>query len=205
MLTWPERIDCYRQFCAKKKWPPALAMAGDWCYGAWLMGNGWEGSGYHGGYPPGYLPRIAAMFPDKVRVLHLFSGMVDLKKLPGDTVDIRADLHPTYVADAGGTMEGVPIEEYDLVVADPPYSDEDAAKYGTSLVNRNKVLAGLGARLLPGAHVVWLDQMLPMYSSRVFKQEALISLQRSTNHRFRCIVIFRRREPVGESNGRLAT
>ena len=40
----------------------------------------------------GYLRRIRALFPDKRRVLHLFSGRVDLKALAGDTVDINAEL-----------------------------------------------------------------------------------------------------------------
>jgi len=39
--------------------------------------------------------------------------------------------------------------------------------------------------------------MMPMYSKRVLKQELLIGAQRSANHRFRCIVIFHRREAKG--------
>jgi hypothetical protein len=197
MMALSDRVDGYLRYAAAKGYPPALAMAGDWAIGAWVLGNNYQSKqGYHGEYPPGLLARYAPMFTDKEKVLHLFSGKVDLSVMPGDTCDINASLDPTYVADAGGTLDDVPIEEYDLVIADPPYSGEDAAKYGTSLVCRNKVLATLGKRLRPGAHVIWLDQMMPMYSKRVFKQEFLIGLQRSTNHRFRCIVIFRRVEPL---------
>jgi hypothetical protein len=57
------------------------------------MGNSFHvRSGYYGSYPAGYLDRIRALFPDKRRVLHLFSGKVDLKALAGDTVDINAEL-----------------------------------------------------------------------------------------------------------------
>ena len=44
-----------------------------------------------------------------------------------------------------------------------------------------------------GAHVVWLDQVLPMYRKSCFDQEAVIGMWKSTNHRFRGITIFRRR------------
>jgi hypothetical protein len=103
------------------------------------MGNDYRvRSGYYGGYPAGYLRRIKSMFPDKSRVLHLFSGKVDLTVLPGDTVDINPDLSPTYLDDAQ-RLEHVPLADYDLVLADPPYSVEDAERYQTTMVKRNLV------------------------------------------------------------------
>jgi hypothetical protein len=88
----------------------------------------------------------------------------------------------------------VPLENYDLVLADPPYSVEDAERYQTTMVKRNQVMNAL-QRLQPGAHVVWLDQVLPMYSKRAFSVVALIGMWRSTNHRFRGITIFLRLGP----------
>jgi hypothetical protein len=85
--------------------------------------------------PPGAVPRQATP-------LHLFSGKVDLVALPGDTVDINAELAPTYVDDAQ-RLEGVPLDQYDLVLADPPYSVEDAERYRTSIVKRNVVMRAL--------------------------------------------------------------
>ncbi len=40
---------------------------------------------------------------------------------------------------------------------------------------------------------VWLDQVLPMYKKDVFELEACIGMQKSTNHRFRMIDVWRRR------------
>jgi hypothetical protein len=189
-MTWPQSVDCYTAFCDARDYPPALAIAGDWCFSVWVLGNNYRSKhGYHGEYPPGYLPRIATLFPDKRRVLLLFSGKVDLAALPGDTCDLRRDLCPTFVADAH-TLEGVPLEQYDLVVADPPYSGEDAEHYGSPMIDRNRVMRALKG-VSPGSHIVWLDQV---YRSAAFVQEAVIGVQRSTNHRFRCIVIFHRRE-----------
>ena len=123
------------------------------------MGNDYRvKSAYYGGYPAGYLRRIRALFPEKRNVLHLFSGKVDVATFPGDTVDINPANNPTYVDDAQ-TLQIVPLERYDLILADPPYSVEDAERYQTTMVKRNRVMRAL-QRAAPGAHVVWLDQVL---------------------------------------------
>ncbi len=59
------------------------------------------------------------------------------------------------------------------------------------MVKRNKVMKAL-ERVQPGTHVVWLDQVLPMYRKAIFSPEAVIGMWKSTNHRFRGITIFRR-------------
>lgn len=188
-ITWQDRIDAYQKATG---FPQGLFVGGDGrVVGTWIMGNSYKvRSGYYGGYPDTYLRRIKSMFQDKRRALHLFSGKVDLAALPGDTVDINPDLSPTYVDDAQ-RLEHVPLADYDLVLADPPYSVEDCERYQTTMVKRNVVMQAL-ARLSPGAHVVWLDQVLPMYSKNTFSIEAVIGMVKSTNHRFRVVTIFRR-------------
>lgn len=189
-LAWPDRIDSYVR---KTGFPGNLFMGEDGrIVGTWIMGNDYRvKSTYYGGYPAGYLRRVKALFPDKLHPLHLFSGKVDLEAFPGDTVDINADLQPTYVDDAQ-TLDAVPLGAYDLVLADPPYSVEDCEHYGTSMVKRNTVMRAL-QRLPTGAHVVWLDQVLPMFRKDAFVIEATIGMWKSTNHRFRGITVFRRR------------
>ena len=118
MLSLEDRIDHYVRLT---KFPRSLFVSEDGrLVGTWIMGNDYRvRSAYYGGYPAGYLRRIRALFPDKQRVLHLFSGRVDLAALPGDTVDINPALGPTFVDDAQ-TLAAVPLERYDLVLADPP-------------------------------------------------------------------------------------
>lgn len=188
-MDWNDRIESYVR---QTGFPKSLFISADnRVVGTWIMGNDYRvKSTYYGGYPAGYLKRIKALFPDKSRVLHLFSGMVDTAAFPGDTVDINPALKPTYLDDAQ-TLEKVPLKQYDLVLADPPYSIEDAERYQTSMVKRNKVMKAL-ERLPAGAHVVWLDQVLPMYRKSAFSPEAVIGMWKSTNHRFRGITIFRR-------------
>jgi hypothetical protein len=188
-MTNSARIRSYHKTTG---FPESLFIGGDGrIVGTWIMGNDYRvKSTYYGGYPAGYLKRVKSLFPDKERVLHLFSGKVDTATMPGDTVDINAENQPTYVDDAQ-TLSAVPLEKYDLVMADPPYSVEDCERYETSMVKRNKVMAALGARLTPGTHVVWLDQVLPMYRKDQFSVEAVIGMCKSTNHRFRVVTIFK--------------
>ena len=192
-MDWESRIANYVK---ETKFPRSLFVAEDGrVVGTWIMGNDYRvQTSYYGGYPAGYLRRIRALFPEKKNVLHLFSGKVDLTTFPGDTVDINPDLSPTYVDDAQ-RLENVPLEKYDLVLADPPYSIEDAERYKTTMVKRNSVMSALRG-LSPGAHVVWLDQVLPMYRKDAFGIEAVIGMVKSTNHRFRVVTVFNRRDMV---------
>ena len=114
---------------------------------------------------------------------------MDLSVLPGDTVDLNPELDPTYLDDAQ-KLAGVPVDEYDLILADPPYSIEDADHYQPTMVKRNLVMRALGRKALPGTHVVWLDQVLPMYRKDQWRIVGLIGMVKSTNHRFRVVVIF---------------
>jgi hypothetical protein len=122
-----DRIDNY---VVQTGFPRSLFVSEDGrIVGTWIMGNNYTvKTEYYGGYPHGYLRRISALFPDRRRVLHVFSGKVDLGLMPGDTVDSNPAMEPTYVTDAHD-LSAVPLHEYDLVLCDPPYSVEDAERY----------------------------------------------------------------------------
>jgi hypothetical protein len=186
-----ERIENY---VSDTGYPRSLFLSEDErIVGTWIMGNNYRvKSEYYGGYPAGYLKRIKSLFPDKKNILHLFSGKVDTSVFPGDTVDINPELEPTYLDDAQ-TLENVPLQKYDLILADPPYSVEDCEHYKTTMVKRNVVMKSL-ARVLPGTHVVWLDQVLPMYRKIDWKIAGVIGMVKSTNHRFRVVTIFEKKE-----------
>lgn len=190
ILSLQDRIDNYVR---ETKFPRSLFISEDGrIVGTWVMGNDYRvKSTYYGGYPAGYLRRVKALFPDKRSVLHLFSGRVDKAVMPGETVDLNPELAPDYLDDAQ-TLERVPLEKYDLVLADPPYSVEDSEHYQTTMVKRNKVMDALGRRLSAGCHVVWLDQVLPMYRKADFAIDGAVGMYKSTNHRFRGITIFKK-------------
>jgi len=190
MMTPQDRIDTY---AALTGYPRSLFLGEDGrIVGTWIMGNAYGvKSGYYGGYPHGYLKRVKAMFPDKLAALHVFSGRVDQSAWPGDTVDFDPAAEPTYVDDAQ-SLNDVPLGKYDIILADPPYSVEDAEHYRPAMVKRNKVMDAL-SRCRTGTHVVWLDQVLPMYRKADWKIIGVIGMVKSTNHRFRVVTIFEKR------------
>jgi hypothetical protein len=179
-------------YCKVTKFPQSIYVGpDDRIVGTWIMGNAYGvKSGYYGGYPHGYLTRIKALFPEKINALHVFSGRVDQSAWPGDTVDLDPEVEPTFVDDAQ-SLETIPLENYDIILADPPYSIEDCDHYKPTMVKRNKVMKAL-TRVKPGTHVVWLDQVLPMYTKKHWKIIGVIGMVKSTNHRFRVITIFER-------------
>jgi len=90
-------------------------------------------SKYIGSFPLHFeikLLRLLEIDPTKHKVLHPFGGKVEF----GERCDINPDVQPDYVCDA----HSLPFadETYDLVVLDPPYSEEyaellyDTKKYG---------------------------------------------------------------------------
>ena len=87
-------------------------------------------------------------------------------------------------------MNAADIKEFDLILADPPYSIEDSEHYSPTMVKRNKVMKALGKKAKGGTHVVWLDQVLPMYRKDEWKLVGIIGMVKSTNHRFRVVTIF---------------
>lgn len=188
-MDMQERIDNY---VSETGYPRSLFVSEDGrIVGTWIMGNNYRvKSGYYGGYPHGYLKRVKAMFPDKLSPIHVFSGRVDQSAWPGDTVDLNPEMCPTYLDDAQ-SLESVPLENYDIVLADPPYSVEDSEHYMPAMVKRNKVMRAL-TKCKPGSHVVWLDQVLPMYRKDKWAMRGVIGMVKSTNHRFRVVTIFER-------------
>ena len=182
-LTLEDRVEEYN-----KTFPayPKLFASSGWIVGTWVIGNYYRNkSNYYGCYPHSYLKRIESMFPDCKKVLHLFSGSVQQE----DTFDINPRHEPTYIGDAH-TLSKIVKQKYDLILADPPYSEEDADHYGTSMINRNRVVKECVKILENGGFLVWLDQVFPMYRKKELKLVGAIGVIRSTNHRVRTAFIF---------------
>jgi ubiquinone/menaquinone biosynthesis C-methylase UbiE len=79
-----------------------------------------------------------------------------------------------------------------LVMADPPYSQSDAERYGTRMVDRRKVLREAARVTQPGGYLVWLDTVLPMFAKREWHWWGAIGIVRSSNHRVRFVFMFER-------------
>jgi len=186
-MTPAERAAFYSEAFPKY---PALRSDDRWIDGMWVIGNSYGGTGYYGAYPGNYLKRVMSLFPDKESVLHLFSGSLP----PGDY--IRFDVDLTLDAEVHGYAKDlhkkVGRNRFDLVIVDPPYSKEHAARYGSKMINRKTVVSECAKVLAPGGHLVWLDTMLPMFRKDELYWCGAIGVCVSTNHLIRGCFIFKK-------------
>lgn len=182
-----ERAKFYRD--AFPVWPAPRADE-RWIDGIWVLGQNYRGSGYYGSYPPNYIRRVLSMFPDAEKILHLFSG-----SLPKGNYT-RFELNETLEAEMHGDAQKLSTffepNTFDLILADPPYSEEDANKYGQPLINRNIVLKECEKVLISNGYIIWLDQVLPMFRKDSLFLCGLFGIVRSTNHRFRVSCWFKK-------------
>ena len=187
-----ERVKLYSQ-----KFPnyPKLIYNKNFILGTWMIGNYYKNkTNYYGAYPHSYLERIMSLFPDKKQVLHLFSGSLSSLDFPESYLlfDINKKVNPNVVGNAENLSNYFAKNSFNLILADPPYSSEDAEHYGTPLVNRNKVVKECVRVLKRNGFLIWLDQVFPMYRKMELKLVGTIGLIRSTNHRVRMVFIYKR-------------
>lgn len=115
---------------------------------------------YVGSFPLHFEKKLHRLLGEPEKVLHPFGGLSEI----GEFVDLNETTAPTYVGDAHDltnlrTREGEPhsIEDdtYDLVILDPPYSDEECETlYAIDTPLRWNTFVGEAVRVCkPGGHV----------------------------------------------------
>ena len=189
--TTAQRAECYNASEWGQRYPGSRLVVGPsgFVHGTWLLGNNYKGTGYYGAYPPQYLGRVGALFPDRCRVLHLFSGSLPKSK---DYVTVDIQGKPSVQCDAHRLTEKFKLRSFDVIYADPPYTKADAARYDTPMINRRAVLNQCSAVLVSGGFLVWLDTSWPMVARTEFRLEGAILILRSQNHRVRVVFLFRK-------------
>lgn len=158
--------------------------------GFWFVGGG-NISSLYGSYQVEYLERIKTLFPDAVKVVHLFVG-----SLPPSPDYVRVglpqgDTKPDIECDAHKLSSYLPFKP-DLIYADPPYSKDDSENYADCMINRERVLQECAIVLEPGGFLVWMDQVLPVFSNNDLRLVGAISYIRSTGNRFRVVSLFQK-------------
>lgn len=158
--------------------------------GFWFVGGG-NISSLYGSYQTEYLERIKTLFPDAVKVVHLFVG-----SLPPSPDYVRVglpqgDTKPDIECDAHQLSSYLPFKA-DLIYSDPPYSVEDSEHYQNSMINESRVVSECALVLEPGGFLVWMSQSLPVFSNNDLRFVGAISYIRSTGNRYRCVSIFQK-------------
>lgn len=178
-----------------ERWPerPHLHYEANWLTGVWMIGNDYRNvTRFYGAYPRSILERYSVTFETPGdRILHLFSGSLpkgmytrfDMKQ----EADVQGDAH-----NLASTLRRAGYRHFDLIYADPPYSPEDAKRYGTPMVDRRKVVHECHKVLTPRGILVWLDTQVPQYRKTEFKHFGTIAVIRSCNQRVRVVSVFRK-------------
>lgn len=198
VLTLRQRADAYNK--QYENWtPPNTPITyfnkdqREFIHAFWFVGGG-NISELYGAYQTAYLERIQSLFPDAVKVVHLFTG-----SLPPSEKYVRVglpqgDTRPDIECDAHEISSVLParLGKVHVIYADPPYSVEDSEHYANSMINRERVLQECALCLEDGGFVVWLDQALPVFSGQTLQLVGAIGYIRSTGNRFRMVSIFRK-------------
>jgi hypothetical protein len=166
--------------------------------GTIYIGNNYaKKNDYYGGYQGNYLKRIAALFPDKTSIAHLYAGQCDDSDLPGTRYDINPQDATTVYADARDISQYA-VAAHDLWVCDPPYGEDRLAEYQrrygcpAQSLNVRKVFREIYAASAVGAHIVWLDWQRPFYRGTEWRESGAILYRGSTGHKDRSISIYER-------------
>ena len=163
-----------------------------WVYGVWYCGTAWDRVRLHGQYPPGFLKRAVALFPDAQAILHCPSGTVTG---PGTTVDLKSDSIrcPQIVASADAIP--LPDASYDLFLSDPPYTKEDSKKYGCPPFPLQGMMREAHRLLRPAGYLGVLHTYYPSYRRQQWKLVGLIAVVTGFQRATRMFSIFQKATP----------
>lgn len=144
---------------------------------------------YKGAFPLYFEQNLIQLLGYPERILHPFGGMAET----GIRVDLNESLEPDIVADA----HDLPFDDetFDLVVLDPPYSDEEAAELYQTPPLRPAVYTREAVRVLrEGGWLVIYGDREPRRPPRCNHTVRIVVVLRP-GHRPRIAGVFQKRKP----------
>lgn len=128
---------------------------------------------------------------EKADLLNLFCGMTKY----GFRVDIKEEVQPDLLADAHSFAKKLKGRTFNLILADPPYSTEEARDlYGTSKLNYKKWTAEANKVLRPqGLLVVYHKYVVPNPDPDSFVVEKRVFIGNRAWHLPRAVIFFRKK------------
>lgn len=124
------------------------------------------------------------------KILNLFCGMNKF----GTRVDINPDVNPDYVCDAHNLSEVIK-DEFDVILADPPYSNEEAKDiYGTPPLEYMKWTAECDKLLKKGGLlIIYHKYLMPNPKPGFYKVLKRVFIAGRVYHLPRVAVYFQKR------------
>jgi hypothetical protein len=133
-----------------------------------------------------------------IDILNLFCGMNKY----GLRIDIKKDVNPDIVADAHNFAENWNGSLFDLIIADPPYSDQEAKDlYKTGKLNYNKWTVQCDKVLRKGGLlVVYHKYVMPNPNPEKYEVIKRVFIGNRTRHLPRVAIFFRKKPEVDSSH-----
>lgn len=164
---------------------------------------------YYGAYPNGFLERARALLGVTPfdPVLHVCGGRA--REYPAKprgfgpldkTLDLDATLQPDFVQAATDELPWLPCTPpalWPALIADPPYTADDAAHYGpgpSAFPGANRILKNMLAVVRPGGRVGMLHYVLPQPPREGVRFVACVGVIVGFNNRMRVFSVFERDE-----------
>ena len=184
--------DFYNSSIYGTKYPESRFIGTTRKYATWFLGQNYQNStSYYGAYPPMYWKRIQTFIQPDEKVLHLFSGSLPVGNYT--RVDMDPSLSPDVVCKSEELHTHLPLNSFDIVFADPPYSKADSEiGYKSNYPNKKQTLHSVHKILKPNGLLFWLDTALPMYRKTEYNLVGVITIIISTNHRVRLVSVFQK-------------
>lgn len=154
---------------------------------------------YYGAYPAGFLERARALLGVTIDdpVLHVCSGMVRAYPyrngfgINDKTLDLDSELRPDFVRDAREPLPG----GFKAILADPPYTPEDADNYRPSshqLPSPNELLRNMLNALGHGRRCGILHYVVPRPPKDMARFVACVGVMVGFGNRMRAYSVFER-------------
>lgn len=149
---------------------------------------------YVGSFPLHFEQKLWRLLGKPERVLHPFGGLAQI----GDSVDLNATTTPTWVGDAHN-MDWIADGTYDLVILDPPYSDDESEwLYGTPKLKPGRFTAEAVRVARVGGHVAVYHKQQPRRPPGTKLVHRIVVLTR-TGHAARICFVFEKLPPESET------
>lgn len=165
----------------------------NWCYGVWYCGTSFTKVRLYGQYPPTFLKRALSLFPDAKNVLHAPSG--SLADLPDGhvTLDMYEDdvRKPMFRGDCNNMPFGD--ATFDLILSDPPYSEEDSRLYGCAKFPEKKFMSECHRCLRRDGYLGFLAYHYPSYKRSEWALKGLFAVVTGFSRRTRMFSVFQKR------------
>lgn len=157
---------------------------------------------YKGGMPLYCEDWLVALAKDilgfQPEILNIFCGM----NKHGFRVDIKPEVNPDLVCDAHELSSHIN-RRFDLIIADPPYSTDEAREiYGTPPLKYKKWTGECANLLNPGGLlIVYHKYVMPNPDPEIFVVEKRVFIGNRTMHLPRVAIYFRKKQEDGGRGG----